>query len=166
MDDFCWHGVIKIGNRRGSYIRLVKNRGFLFLAFCCCLESPASVHRSSHVFPQCRFKKGEINKRLFCSANSKITKISPFSFGETSVLLGTDSSPSAMHSKAKHTGDWSCKTQDNKICYRTLMHNNSSRETESQCLCYSIVGGLLTQLGGCLYRKGLVTQGSSAVFLC
>lgn len=40
---------------------------------------------------------------FFRSENSKIMKISPFSVGETSVALGTDSSTSALLAKAKHT---------------------------------------------------------------
>lgn len=76
---------------------------------------------------------------FFRSENSKIMKISPFSVGETSIALGTNSSTSALRAKAKHTGDWSCTTQKNERCYRILMLH-SSRETWG-------ASGLLTPLG-------------------
>lgn len=80
------------------------NLGFLFFLFCYCLESTASVHGSLTCVSLVPFQKGGNKYGIFFhSENSKITKISPFSVGETSIALGTDSSTSAMCAKAKHT---------------------------------------------------------------
>lgn len=70
------------------------NQGFLFLVFCYCLESTASVHGSPVCVSLVPFQKGGNKYGIFFSVrseNSKITQISPFSVGETSTPIGTDS---------------------------------------------------------------------------